>query len=359
MKEIAIVPFGNVFFKNKIFDIENQNLNRDNSLVPFYYLKRKLKKNEISINTIDMYDNIADLDAVLFLTLDFKLINKCIKNGLENKMVYIALEPPVVIKEHSPEGLKKLGDLFKYIMTWQDDLIDNKKFFKINFPQYFGEQRVEKMKFNNKKLLTNISGNKTSDYPDELYSERLEVIKYFENKHSNEFDFYGIGWDNSKDNYKNYLGKVNRKIDAYQKYKFALCFENMKNINGYITEKIYDCFKAQIVPIYWGASNIERYVPKDCFIDYREFNDVDELYKYISSIDKSSYKKYINNINNFLNSDNIKPFGTQCFYQSIYNMLKVIETNKDDFKIHIFSILRLKKELYLRILKRKVSLLWR
>jgi len=359
MKEVAIVPFSTDYNNNRIFNINITELNRDNSLMSMFILKEKLKENNVDLNTIDMYDNIAELDAVLFLTLDFGLINKCIKNGLENKMVYIALEPPVVVKEHSPEGLEKLGDLFKYIMTWQDDLIDDKKFFKINFPQYFGEQRVKKIKFNNKKLLTSISGNKKSDHPDELYSERLEVIKYFENNHSNEFDFYGFGWNKSKINYKNYYGKIDRKIDIYPKYKFAMCFENMKNINGYITEKLFDCFKAQIVPIYWGASNIESYVPKNCFIDYRKINDVDELYKYISSIDKDSYQEYINNINKYLDSDKIKFFGTQYFYQSIQNMLKVIETSKDDFKINSFSILRLKKELYLRNLKRKVSLLWR
>ena len=45
----------------------------------------------------------------------------------------------------------------------------------------------------------------------------------------------------------------------------------MSDTPGYMTEKIWDSFKAKTVPVYWGASNIEEYVPKNCFIDYRDF----------------------------------------------------------------------------------------
>ncbi len=45
----------------------------------------------------------------------------------------------------------------------------------------------------------------------------------------------------------------------------------MKNKPGYITEKIWDSFKARSIPIYWGASNIEEYIPINTFIDFRKF----------------------------------------------------------------------------------------
>ena len=41
----------------------------------------------------------------------------------------------------------------------------------------------------------------------------------------------------------------------------------MRNVNGYVTEKIFDAFKAGCVPVYWGAENITKYVPAECFID--------------------------------------------------------------------------------------------
>ena len=63
--------------------------------------------------------------------------------------------------------------------------------------------------------------------------------------------------------YPFYQGKCDKKAETYHKYKFAICFENMKNIKGYVTEKILDCLTAGIVPVYAGADNIEEYVFED------------------------------------------------------------------------------------------------
>jgi len=40
---------------------------------------------------------------------------------------------------------------------------------------------------------------------------------------------------------------------VYHKYKFALAFENIKDTIGGVSEKIYDCICAGIVPIYYGS----------------------------------------------------------------------------------------------------------
>ena len=45
----------------------------------------------------------------------------------------------------------------------------------------------------------------------------------------------------------------------------------MRDVLGYITEKIFDSFAAWCVPVYWGASNVTDYIPEGCFIDRRKF----------------------------------------------------------------------------------------
>ncbi|QTL97700.1 hypothetical protein GM661_06720 [Iocasia frigidifontis] len=324
MKKIAFIP-SRVFYNNSLFNLENKTLNRDNVLMPFYILKNRLQEMNIDLNTIDLYSDYKKLDAVFFLNLNINEIKKCQANGLGNKLIYIMLEPPVVRAENSIEVLKKMENTFKYIMTWQDDLIDNRKYIKINYPEYFGEVNIQKVNFENKKLLTNISGYKFSTHPDELYSKRLEVIEFFEEKYSNNFDFYGFGWERALKMYKNYHGRVEDKIKTYKKYKFALSFENMRNINGYITEKIFDCFKARVVPIYWGANNIEEFIPKECFIDYRKFMDVEKLYKYISNVNKDIYNQYLRNIEKYLISDEIKQFNSESFSNKIIEVINLIE----------------------------------
>lgn len=82
------------------------------------------------------------------------------------------------------------------------------------------------------------------------------------------------------------------KLKVLDKYRFNLCFENAYHELwswDYVSEKITDCFKAKCVPIYWGAYNIEERIPKDLYVDYREFKDVNKLAEHLNSISKEQY----------------------------------------------------------------------
>lgn len=41
----------------------------------------------------------------------------------------------------------------------------------------------------------------------------------------------------------------------FRRYRYVLCMENA-DVPGYMTEKIFNAYKAGAIPIYWGASNI-------------------------------------------------------------------------------------------------------
>lgn len=57
------------------------------------------------------------------------------------------------------------------------------------------------------------------------------------------------------------------KHDTLSAYKFVIAFENSL-VMDYVSEKIFDAWAAGAIPIYYGASNIEDYVPgPNSFID--------------------------------------------------------------------------------------------
>ena len=85
-------------------------------------------------------------------------------------------------------------------------------------------------------------------------------------------------------------GRVENKSETYHHYRFALAFENMKNVKGYVSEKILDCLVSGIVPIYAGADDIADYVPEDCFIPYNRFKNPEEMMGYLKKIDKKQYQ---------------------------------------------------------------------
>ncbi len=112
-----------------------------------------------------------------------------------------------------------------------------------------------------------------------MYSERERVIWLFREKYPDDFEFYGGGWQ--KKGHKSYRGRVGDKAEIYHQYKFALAFENMKNVNGYVSEKILDCLTAGIVPIYKGADDISKYIPQNCFIPYDRFETPEQMMGYL------------------------------------------------------------------------------
>jgi len=223
----------------------------------------------------------------------------------------IASEPPSFIPEqHTPQ----VWSLFDKVFTWNDQLIDHKKFFKINysplqpFPSYLPP-------FAQRKLCTMICGDKRSSHPDELYSARRGVISFFEKKSSQDFDFYGIKWN--KHLYTTYRGTVGDKIPVLQKYAFCFCYENMKNIPGYISEKIFDCFASGCVPIYWGASNIQEHIPPSCYILREDFKSMDELYAFLSSMKEEEYNQYLAHIKTFVESKEAYSYSKEFFIENL------------------------------------------
>lgn len=352
----AVVPWSHHFSKNEIFNLTSEH-NFDNRLNPFVCLKNSLLNVGHSINTIDYYNgNYDNLDAILFFRIDYSVLYQAFKSGFKGKMIYFAWEPPVVSKEHSAEQLIEFLNIFDCVMTWNDDLVDDNKFYKINFPQWFevNTEKYQTIDFSNKKLLTNISMDKSSTHVNELYSARKTVIDFFENNFSEDFDFYGMRWD--KGIFKNYKGMCNDKLKVYSKYKYAICFENMKNSNGYITEKLFDCFKAGIVPIYMGAPNIASYIPENCIIKYERFSSVAEMYQYISAIKEIEYEEIRNNISSFLASENIEVFE-ECFLRN--QLFKVVNKNNDEsnkiLRIDIFYRFLVYKEYFLQKVKNSIK----
>ena len=117
--------------------------------------------------------------------------------------------------------------------------------------------------------------------------------------------------------FSSYNGVVENKKLLMEKYRFSICYENTKNIPGYITEKIFDSFFAGCVPIYWGANNILDYIPKDCFIDKRDFQTYEDLYEFIKNITEPEYLNYLENIENYLKSDAAFQFKSESFVKTM------------------------------------------
>lgn len=172
--------------------------------------------------------------------------------------------------------------------------------------------------FEEKKLCTLVVGNWTP--------ERLNVLRFFDANHPEKLECYGRCPPELKNMfmYKGHISGLHsgeEKISTLQKYRTCVCFENTIGLQGYITEKIFSCFAAGCIPIYWGSENIETYIPKSCFIDYRDFATETNLYEFISTLSQETYQDYIEEIKQFLQSEQAQQFSPQFFENLLYNAI--------------------------------------
>ena len=240
--------------------------------------------------------------------------------------------------------------MFGKILTWNDELVDGKKFFKYYYPApHQIKISLDEVK-NKRKLICNISGNKKSNFINELYSERRKAIKFFEEKINLEFGLYGRGWN--KVEFPSYKGEIDNKYEVLKKYKFSLCFENTKNLEGYITEKIYDCFYTRTIPIYLGSQNISDYIPNECYIDFRKYSNYEELYLELINMSEEEYKKRVQAIDKYLKSENFNLLSSENFCRTLYQTL--IEKESINFS-YLKALIEMIRFFFLEKIKRKIK----
>lgn len=327
MKKAALVVSCH-YDNNKIFDIADADFNTDNNLYVFYALKQELATKDIELCTQDI-NSVDKSNYVIFNDMPHKIPQK----QPWQKYYLLAMESIAV---HPINYDQSRYDFFDRIFTWKDDIIDGKKIIKINY-SYLISSEIDFNLAGKQKLACIVANNKASAHQLELYSSRVDIINWFETNHSDDLDLYGAGWDQlppanllakminrmkiarlfSAKQYSCYKGVISSKLPVLKKYRFSICYENIRDIPGYITEKIFHCFFAGCVPIYWGANNITDHIPKGCFIDKREFETYENLYDYMKNMSDTEYLSYLRCIDAFLKSERGYKFSAECFAETI------------------------------------------
>ena len=293
MQKIIIDPAYKVYYEDRLFDENNQVLNRDDSLAPFIRLKKELEKKDIYVCTADRLMNGDFSDGEELHYYSFGVIDNyaALMSQAHIKLcAFIIYEPPIV----SPilyQELPQLTTVFERVYVHNTEGngyslsgVNQSKLRKLFWPQP-RVKIIDGLWSNNKResRVVMINGNhKPTVFAGELYSKRIEVM--VELATFGLIDLFGTGWNRwwSRNSmwwpyWKNkrsidsiYKGTCLSKYEVLSRYKFALCFENME-MKGYVTEKIFDCLYAGCIPIYLGSTDIESLIPEDCFIDYRKF----------------------------------------------------------------------------------------
>ena len=305
-KRVYLDPPAPAYYRDKMFDLSDPVLNRDDTLVPFAALRDRYAQNNITLKTADYLfsepDSAGTVSDYYGLGVAGNLAALRQRSDVRLK-AFVLLEPPVV----DPKSYAALADLtaaFEQVFlhnTFGDGYslegVDQSRLRKLYWPQ--SRQDVLEpywSRTDRQDRIVVVNGNHIpANFNKELYSKRIEAMAALAKQ--DQVDLYGRGWNkwwsraslwmpywrHRRTLMSIYKGPCANKYEVMSQYRYALCFENMA-MSGYITEKIFDCFYSGTIPIYLGANDIADLIAPEAYIDARQFSTWSEIPRYLASL---------------------------------------------------------------------------
>jgi hypothetical protein len=347
---LYIDPPSHHFLGNRLFDPANASRAGDNIQAPFIAIRETLARDGIPVFTADLLPGIPDGSRNLYVSLgrlpDLRALAARPDVILS---AFFAFECPIV-EPRLYAALPMLQSRISRIFTFCDagqltpftgTPIRTQRFV---WPQCADDVDDKAWKRTDRKFLAMINANKLPRlYDRELYTERLRAVEFFHR--FGEIDLYGPNWDRTpvrvgrgwiprpvRRTQRWLLGRWRRlrphplyaaaaaaskgrapsKSETLSRYTFALCFENMA-MEGWITEKIFDCFFAGTVPIYLGAPDVLRWIPRETFVDMRDFDGYEALRDHLHGLGEADVQGYREAARRFVASPAFERFHVRAW----------------------------------------------
>ena len=278
--------------------------------------------------------SIALINICLPSELPFDLIS----NREDVYKILYTKEGPNI--RHSSQWESKFLQNFNHILTYWNPLLSNNI---VSYCPFIHRLDLDNQ-LHNKLLLKNDSydrkivmvlecRNLEGNYNiSNINLQCLDPLRKIMAHHLNNLTVIGPGWKNFMGN--NHKTKVidtergrwddKTVIEHLEDYTFNLVIENC-NGEGYVSEKIYDSFMAGCIPLYLGnIDNNLPNIPKNMYIDLKQFSDVDQINIFLNNLTYMDIKRYKESIIN--NREKVlKNVSPNVFAEKVYDVYKLSE----------------------------------
>ena len=325
---VFLDPFTRHFYGNELFNPRSR-YNRDNAQRPWFRLRERLAEHGISVDTADYLDDVADRSsdgANIYVSYG---VHDGYQRLIERDDVLLTafyLFEVVVVDPEMYRATPQIAQHFRTIYSWttEDQLRpfvpDVPPLEPFRIPMPFDAVIEPHWSRTDRRGIIIVNSNKRAVLSDgELYTERLRALKHF--AASGIIDLWGRSWDNGLADLeaeygdavrRTWRGPVDDKYEAMSRYRFAVCYENMV-LDGWITEKLFDCLYSGVVPIYLGAPDIGDAVDPACYVDARQFANYDEMQRYLESMSPTDYERFRTAGREYLASAKYRQFSPDAF----------------------------------------------
>ncbi|KAJ3649183.1 hypothetical protein Zmor_020938 [Zophobas morio] len=222
---------------------------------------------------------VEEFDAILFHGIEYRedAFGKPEKRKPNQVYIFSNQESPI----YTPHFIKDYNGFYNWTMSFRLDsdvlrpygFIDKKK-------TGYRLPSIEEIRKRPKKIAWFVSNCGTSSERERLYNEIRKYVPV---------DVYGSCGDLNCPR-----SSANECYATMEKqYKFYLSFENSV-CEDYVTEKLYNVLKRNIVPIVYGGADYNTIAPPNSVINVMDFKSVKDLVAYIRQLDihPEEYLKY-------------------------------------------------------------------
>ncbi|MBB4631498.1 glycosyltransferase family 10 domain-containing protein [Sphingosinicella soli] len=335
---VFIDPSSDDFLEDRLFDATNSRLNRDGTLLPFIRLRERLNEQGIPVHTADRLGQARYMGEVNHYWSFGRLSAYQALSARPDVRLrgFILLEPPLVLPqmyEKLPELTRRFEEVHVHNVLGDGYSlagVDCGRLRKLYWPQPYNTVASSWERDDRLNRAVVISGNHNPLWRrPEYYSKRIEAVSAL-NRY-NAVDLYGRGWDckwgrqsmwlpywrHYRAITRAYQGSCESKTEVLSRYRFSLCLENMP-MTGYVTEKIFDCLYAGVVPLYLGAHDIAQLVGSGAYIDVSAYPSWDALWLAIQKMPEDRWNAY-----RAAGRDFIEGPGFMAYYHSLERMVQV------------------------------------
>ena len=344
VRYVPIVPKAKILQQDRILQDPNVVPVGDNLALPLIRLAARLRSEGIELHTSDMMP-LEKFDAFYFSDMPGKKTEDVFRFAKRaGKATILSVgENHFIAPGNADFG--RYRD-FDAVLSYNDEAVEKYGAIKSYYSFDFSLARPSQIPFADRKFATMISACMKRNIPHNVSYLRLRTLEFYSRHHPDRMDLYGRGWDKGtylfqdrpevfrwthglfldkllpRRRFPVWRGPCGRKSDVLGKYRFVYCYENTDEIPGYITEKIFDVLMNGSVPVYLNHPSTDRYVPRDCYVNRRDFADDAALYGYLASMPESVWRGYLDSGRRFLASEAARPFSIERYCDVMSSVIR-------------------------------------
>lgn len=198
----------------------------------------------------------------------------------------ICYAPKIPRQEHQMIWTKKYLDKFTFVLTYWTPLLANfNTFYCSPVLQDYTPIDPESVKIPTTRRVALFKESR--DQAPVVFHSQLQNISSLSPKHK----LYKEGLTHTC---------LLENLEKLQECTFALVIEEC-DAEGYVGQNIYDCYRAGVIPLYYGNNNSHVDLPVNTFIDIARFADGTEVQEFITSLQEATIEQYQHNISQHLN----------------------------------------------------------